>query len=46
MTAENLILEKKKNLQTEQKIIINYARNLHVLRHTLWKIFKHYFLRL
>ena len=42
MTAEKLILEKKKNLQPEKIIIINYARNVHVLQHTLWNIVEHY----
>jgi hypothetical protein len=36
MTAEKLFLEKKKKIiNQKKKTIINYARNVHVLRHTL-----------
>ena len=36
LTAEKLISEEKKNHQPEKKKqLFNYARNVHVLRHTL-----------
>ena len=40
LTAENNFEEKK------QKTIIKFARNVRVLRYTLWNIVKHYFVRL
>mgnify|MGYP004180003075 CR=1 FL=1 len=46
-TAEKLILENKKKSSTKKKKqIINYARNVHVLWHTLWNIVEHYVERL
>ena len=36
----------KKKKKNKQKIIIKSTRNVHVLRHTLWTMFKHYFVRL
>ena len=41
LTAENNFEEKK-----NKKQLSNYARNVRVLRHTLWNIVKHYFVRL
>jgi len=35
LTADELILEEKKIIKQKKKTIINYARNVHVLRHTL-----------
>ena len=37
---------RKKKSSTRKKTIINYARNVHVLRHTLWNIVEHYVVRL
>ena len=40
-------MEKKKKSSTKKKkTIIKYARNVHVLRHTLWNIVEHYIVRL
>ena len=37
--------EKKNHQPEKKKTIINYARNVHVLRHTLWNIVEHYVVR-
>ena len=47
LTADKLILEKKKKSSNrKKKTIINYARNIHVLRYTLRDVVKTYFVLL